>query len=64
MKKLFIVIAILTASITQAQQEIKLDIFDALVLKTIEISYEKYIDETSSFGISALINFEKNSADF
>ena len=46
MKNLFIVIAILTASITQAQQEIKLDIFDALVLKTIEVSYEKYIDET------------------
>lgn len=64
MKKLFIIIAILTTSLTQAQQEIKLDIFDALVLKTIEVSYEKYIDETSSFGISALINFEKNSADF
>jgi hypothetical protein len=64
MKKLFIVIAILTASFTQAQQEIKLDIFDALALKTIEISYERYIDETSSFGISALINFEKSSADF
>lgn len=64
MKKLFIVIAILTTSITQAQQEIKLDIFDALVLKTVEVSYEKYLDETSSFGISALINFEKNSADF
>ncbi|WKD85133.1 hypothetical protein KCTC32516_00472 [Polaribacter huanghezhanensis] len=64
MKKLFIVIAILTASFTQAQQEVKLDIFDALVLKTIEVSYEKYIDETSSFGISGFINFEKNSADF
>lgn len=64
MKKLFIIIAILTTSLTQAQQEIKLDIFDALFLKTIEVSYEKYIDETSSFGISALINFEKNSADF
>ncbi len=63
MKKLFIVIAILTASFTQAQQEIKLDIFDALVLKTIEVSYEKYIDDTFSFGISALINSEKNSAD-
>ena len=64
MKKLFVITAILTASFTQAQQEIKLDIFDALALKTIEVSYEKYIDETSSFGISALINFEKSSADF
>jgi len=64
MKKLLIVIAILTASFTQAQQEIKIDIFDALVLKTVEVSYEKYIDDTSSFGISALINFEKTNADF
>ena len=64
MKKLFIVIAILTASFTQAQQEIKLDIFDALVLKSIEVSYEKYIDDTTSFGVSGFINFEKNSADF
>jgi len=64
MKKFFIVIAILTASFTQAQQEIKLDFFDALVLKTIEVSYEKYIDETSSFGVSGFINFEKNTADF
>jgi hypothetical protein len=64
MKKLLVIITILTVSFTQAQQEIKLDIFDALALKTIEVSYEKYLDETSSFGISALINFEKNSADF
>jgi hypothetical protein len=64
MKKLLIVVAILTASFSQAQQEIKLDIFDALVLKTIEVSYEKYLNDKSSFGVSAMINFEKNSADF
>ncbi len=64
MKKLLFTIAVITASFTQAQQEIKLDVFDALALKTIEITYERYIDEQSSFGISGLINFEKNTADF
>jgi hypothetical protein len=64
MKKILFTIAVITASFTQAQQELKLDIFDALALKTIEITYERYIDEQSSFGISGLINFEKNSADF
>lgn len=64
MKKLLFTIAVLMASLTQAQQEIKIDIFDALALKTVEVSYERYLDEQSSIGISALLNFEKNSADF
>jgi len=64
MKKLLIIIAVFTASFTQAQQEIKLDIFDALALKTIEVTYERYLDEQSSIGVSGLVNFEKNSADF
>jgi hypothetical protein len=64
MKKILFTIAVLTASFTQAQQEIKVDIFDALALKTIEVTYERYIDDQSSVGVSGLINFEKNSADF
>ena len=64
MKKLLFTIAVFTACFTQAQQEIKVDIFDALALKTIEVSYERYLDEQSSVGISGMINFEKNSADF
>ena len=64
MKKILVIIAILVSSLTQAQQEIKVDVFDALVLKTVEISYEYYVNEKSSVGISALFNFEKKSADF
>jgi len=64
MKKLLIAITLLISSLTQAQQEIKLDIFDALALKTVEVSYERYLDDQSSVGISVLLNFEKNSADF
>ena len=64
MKKFFLVITILTVSFTQAQQEIKLDIFDALALKTVEISYERYLNDQSSVGVSGFLNFEKNSADF
>jgi hypothetical protein len=64
MKKLLFTLAIITASFTQAQQEIQIDIFDALALKTVEITYERYLDEQSSIGISGMINFEKNSSDF
>ena len=64
MKKLLFTLAVITATLTQAQQEIKLDISDALVLKTVEVSYERYVNEQTSIGVSALINFEKNTADF
>ena len=47
-----------------AQNELKLDIFDALVLKTVEVSYEHYLNEESSVGISAFVNFEKRDATF
>ena len=49
MKKLLFTLAVITATLTQAQQEIKLDISDALVLKTVEVSYEKYVNEQTCF---------------
>ena len=64
MKKIFLLLTITISSFAQAQQEIKIDIFDALALKTIEVSYEHYLNDQSSVGISVLVNFEKNSADF
>jgi len=64
MKKTILITILFISSFTQAQQEIKLDIFDALALKTIEFSYEYYLDDQSSVGVSALFNSEKQSADF
>lgn len=64
MKKLFVIVTILLASNSiLAQQEVKLDLFDALAFKTVEVSYEFYMSDESSIGISALFNFEKRSAD-
>jgi len=64
MKKLILIGAILFSSFANAQDELKLDIFDALALKTIEVSYEHFLNDQSSVGVSALFNFEKKSADF
>lgn len=64
MKKILVAFAILISSFANAQDEIKLDIFDALVLKTVEVSYEHYLSDQSSVGVSALFNFEKRTADF
>lgn len=47
-----------------AQQEVKLDIADALVIRSIEVSYEKIINPESSIGISTLFNLAKQDIDF
>ena len=64
MKKIFLALAIITSSIAYSQQEIKLDIADALIIRSIEVSYENYINDESSFGISAQFNLAKESVDF
>ncbi|OAD46731.1 DUF3575 domain-containing protein [Polaribacter atrinae] len=64
MKKLILAFGLLVSSLSYAQQEIKLDIGDALVIKSLEFSYENYISESSSFGISALFNLAKQDASF
>ncbi len=63
MKKILITFTLLTSLFSYAQQEIKLDISDALVFKAIEFSYENYIDTESSIGVSVLLNFtNRNTA--
>ncbi len=64
MKKILLVAVVFISSFTQAQQEVKVDLLDALAFKTLEFSYEYYTSESSSVGVSALFNFEKKSADF
>jgi hypothetical protein len=64
MKKLLLLGTILISSLSYSQQEIKLNIANALVIKTLEVSYEHYISDDSSFGVSALFSFEKRSSDF
>ena len=64
MKKILVAMALFASSFMNAQQEVKVDVVDALALKTLEVSYEYYLSPKSSVGISALFNFEKQSADF
>jgi hypothetical protein len=64
MKKIIAVLAIFMGSFAQAQQEVSIDLADALVMKTLELNYEHYLNDESSIGISALFNFEGRTADF
>jgi hypothetical protein len=64
MKKILLAFGLLVSSLGYTQQEIKLDIADALVIKGLEFSYENYLTETSSFGVSVLFNLAKQEENF
>lgn len=64
MKKTILTFVLLVSSFAYAQQEIKLDIGDALVIKSLEFSYENYLTENTSFGISASFNLNKQDVSF
>jgi hypothetical protein len=64
MKKNILLFTLFIGSFGFAQQEIKLDIADALVIRSLEFSYEKYLTDDSSFGVSALFNLEKEGVTF
>lgn len=64
MKKVLLAFTLLISSLGFAQQEIKLDVADALVIRSLEFSYESYLTEDSSFGVSALFNLAKQDVKF
>jgi hypothetical protein len=64
MKKFILVFTLFVGSFGFAQQEIKLDIGDALVIRGLEFSYERYLTDDSSFGVSVLFNLEKEGVTF
>ncbi|WP_010134416.1 hypothetical protein [Ochrovirga pacifica] len=65
MKKLLF-ISILFASVASFGQnnQIKLDLLDILVFRTLDVSYENQLNDEASVGLSVFINFEPKSADF
>jgi len=62
MKKIIVVLTILTCTLGQAQNEIKIDLFDGLILKSIEVSYEHFLNEESSIGVSAFFNLDEEAS--
>lgn len=67
MKKVIVAFIFFTSFFSQAQlrkQEVSLDIADALIIKTIEVSYEYYLSAQYSLGISGLVNLQRREASF
>ncbi|NCT10524.1 MAG: hypothetical protein GW772_10680 [Flavobacteriia bacterium] len=64
MKKIFLALTLLLCALGFAQQEIKLDVADALIIRSLEFSYEQYLTENSSVGASVLFNLAKQDVSF
>ena len=64
MKKFILLCTLFVSIFTFSQKEIKLDIADALVIRSLEFSYEHYLTENSSVGVSALFNLTKQDENF
>ncbi len=65
MKRILIVFMFI-GTFAQAQQEIKLDVINPLVMKSIGASYELYLNEetSTSVGISFLYDLSKDDVNF
>lgn len=65
MKKVFILFVLLsTLSLSAQNNQIKVDLLDILVLRTLDVSYENQLNDEASVGFSVFINFEPKSANF
>ncbi len=62
--KRILILFVFTGTFVQAQQEARLDILDALVMKSLEVSYEAYLNNETSLGASLFYNFSKDNAKF
>lgn len=65
MKKiLFLFILFITLGANAQNNQIKVDLFDILVLRTLDVSYENQLNDEASVGLSVFINFEDKDAKF
>jgi hypothetical protein len=64
MKKIVLLCSLLVSSFGFSQQEIKLNIANSLVMRSLGVSYEKQLSIENSFGISMLFNLVEQEKDF
>ncbi len=64
MMKRILVAFLFVGTFAHAQHEVKFDVTDALIVKTLEASYEFYLNKESSIGVSFLKSFSKDEEKF
>jgi len=60
MKRIIILLSLLTGNIlttkAQSKNEVKLNILNTIALASVEIGYERFLDENQSLGVELLLN--------
>lgn len=65
MKKILFIFSLFTTiSFFAQKQEVKVDLLDILALRSLDVSYERILNDEASFGLSVFVNFESESNDF
>ena len=66
MKKIAFVVLLIcfSASVFAQKNQVKLDLLDILVLRTLDVSYEYQLNDEASVGASVFVNFESRDQDF
>lgn len=65
MKKIVFFFSLFIAlSLTAQEHEVKVDLLDILAVKSLDIAYEKSLNDEASLGLSVFINFEEDDKDF
>lgn len=63
-KAIFILSLVFTLGASAQNHEIKIDLLDILVLRTLDVSYENHLNDEAAVGLSVFINFEPKDKDF
>jgi len=63
-KSLFVFILFISLGIVAQKQEVKADLLDILALRSLDVSYERILNDEASYGLSVFVNFEPESSDF
>lgn len=61
---IFLFVLLSTLNISAQNNEVKIDILDVLLLRTLDVAYENQLNDEASIGLSVFINFEPKSSDF
>ena len=63
-KNIFLLVLMVSLTISAQSNQIKVDLFDVIALKTLDVSYERQLNNEASVGLSTFINFESRNTKF
>ncbi len=63
-KHIFVVVLLAGLSMSAQNHQVKVDLLDILLLRSLDVAYEKPLNDEASVGVSVFVNFEPRENDF